>query len=239
MRTPLAHRQNCAIVHARRTGLKGNAVATHHPDGTLVRSPASDGQGAQFADPATTAVVVVDVQRLFTDLLGVAVEPPLPGVLAATTQLLDSARATGATVVLARTVIPPENHSQNTLMWPEAMRLNLMPGARGTDFDPAVTPCAGDVEIVKQRYSAFMGTPLHTTLRDRGIRTVMVLGLTTNVCVQSTARDAWQLDYDTITLSDCCSEVGSGSHEASLAWTARNFGRVCTSKEVLADWANR
>lgn len=218
---------------------KDAAIATQHPDGTPVRSPESEGHVAQLADPATTAVVVVDVQRLFTDLLGVAVEPPLLGVLAATTQFLGSARAAGATVVLARTVIAPENHSRNTLMWPEPMRLNLMPGAPGSEFDPAATPRAGDVEIVKQRYSAFMGTPLHTTLRDRGISTVMVLGLTTNVCVQSTARDAWQLDYDTITLSDCCSEVGSGSHEASLAWTVRNFGRVFTSKEVLADWANR
>lgn len=40
--------------------------------------------------------------------------------------------------------------------------------------------------------------------------------------------------YETITLSDCCSEVGEGSHEASLAWTARNFGEVCTSEDVIA-----
>lgn len=111
-----------------------------------------------------------------------------------------------------------------------------MPGSPGTEFDPAVAPGAGDVEIVKQRYSAFLGTALNATLRQRGVNTVVVLGLTTNVCVQSTARDAWQYDFDTITLSDCCSEVGSGSHEASLMWTARNFGRACTSEEVLSSW---
>ena len=65
-----------------------------------------------------------------------------------------------------------------------------------------------------------------------GPSAVVVLGLTTNVCVQSTARDAWQHDYRTITLDDCCAEIGEGSHAVSLAWTSRNFGLVSTSSEV-------
>lgn len=89
------------------------------------------------------------------------------------------------------------------------------------------------------RYSAFIGTPLDEILRKRGVVSIVVLGLTTNVCVQSTARDAWQRDYETITLADCCAEIGPGSHDASLAWTARNFGAVCTSDEITAHWPQR
>ena len=51
-----------------------------------------------------------------------------------------------------------------------------------------------DIEVIKQRYSAFVGTTLHDTLRERGVSSLIILGLTTNVCVQSTVRDGWQLD---------------------------------------------
>jgi ureidoacrylate peracid hydrolase len=116
------------------------------------------------------------------------------------------------------------------------MRAGMAPGAPGTEFDPCLDAQPGDLEIVKPRYSAFFGTRLDEILRGRGIDTVVVLGLTTNVCVQSTARDAWQRDYRTITLDDCCAEIGEGSHAASLAWTSRNFGMVCTSSEVCRRW---
>jgi isochorismate hydrolase len=95
------------------------------------------------------------------------------------------------------------------------------------------------LKSVKQRYSAFFGTDLDEILRARGTETVVVLGLTTNVCVQSTARDAWQRDYRTITLDDCCSEIGEGSHATSLAWPSPNFGSVCASREVSARWEGR
>jgi len=116
------------------------------------------------------------------------------------------------------------------------MRAGMAPGAPGTEFDPCLDAQPGDLEIVKPRYSAFFGTRLDEILRGRAIDTVVVLGLTTNVCVQSTARDAWQRDYRTITLDDCCAEIGEGSHAASLAWTSRNFGMVCTSSEVCRRW---
>src|SRR5918993_2774480 len=92
--------------------------------------------------------------------------------------------------------------------WHDARR-----GRHGVRSVPDVQP--GDLEIVKQRYSAFFGTSLDELLRKKGVENVIVLGLTTNVCVQSTARDAWQHDYRTVTLDDCCAEIGDGSHAAS------------------------
>lgn len=213
------------------TGMTSGAGSSlAHPDGTA--SGTEDAE-ASTLDPTTTAVVVVDVQRLFTDLLGIPVAPPLDEVLPRIGRLIEEARRSRATVILVRTIIAPEDHSRSTLQWPEFMRANLAPGSPGAEFDPCVDPRPGDIEIIKQRYSAFAGTSLATTLNDRGISSLVILGLTTNVCVQSTARDGWQLDYRTITLSDCCSEVGEGSHEASLAWTARNFGEVSTSEDVI------
>jgi ureidoacrylate peracid hydrolase len=139
-------------------------------------------------------------------------------------------------IVLVRTIIPSDAHSRSTLQWPDFMRDGMAPGSPGAELDPCLDRRAEDVEVVKTRYSAFYGTSLDELLRARGIETVMVLGLTTNVCVQSTARDAWQRDYETITVADCCAEIGAGSHDASLAWTARNFGAVLTSHELCGRW---
>jgi ureidoacrylate peracid hydrolase len=208
-----------------------------HPDG-------SSSQKAAYAennspDPATTAIVVIDVQRLFTEMVGAPIAPPLREVLPAIGRLLEAGRGAGATIVLVRTIIALDAHSRSTREWPPFMRAGLAPGAPGTGFDPCLNHQATDIEVVKQRYSAFFATPLDQILRPRGIQSVVVLGLTTNVCVQSTARDAWQRDYETVTLSDCCAEIGEGSHEASLMWTSRNFGRVTTSDALILEWRER
>jgi nicotinamidase-related amidase len=209
-----------------------------HPDGSTSVDPAT-GDLTPRLDPATTAAVVVDVQRLFTDMVGAPIEPPLNDVLPRIGRFVDDSRKAGATIVLVRTIIAPDAHSRSTRQWPEFMRAGMAPDAPGSTFDPCLNPQPGDIEVVKQRYSAFVGTRLDEILRERGIVSIVVLGLTTNVCVQSTARDAWQRDYETITLADCCAEIGPGSHDASLAWTARNFGAVCTSDEVTVHWRQR
>ena len=202
-----------------------------HPDGSQSGESATS-DASWSLDPATTAAVVVDVQRLFTDMVAAPIAPPLTMVLPNIARLLSACRCAGTTVVLVRTIIAPGGHSRSTLQWPEFMRAGMAPGARGTEFDPCLNVQPADIEVVKQRYSAFFGTPLHDLLQRRGIDTVMVLGLTTNVCVQSTARDAWQHDYRTVTVGDCCAEIGDGAHTMSLAWTSRNFGLVSTATDV-------
>jgi ureidoacrylate peracid hydrolase len=159
-------------------------------------------------------------------------------VLPRIARFVKTCRDAGVTVVLVRTIIPSTAHSGSTLQWPEFMRVGMAPGSPGTEFDSCLDRRAEDVEVVKTRYSAFFGTSLDELLRSRGLETVLVLGLTTNVCVQSTARDAWQRDYETITVADCCAEIGAGSHDASLAWTARNFGAVFASDEISGRWTN-
>lgn len=203
-----------------------------HPDGSPSGGSTAGGKSSGL-DPSTTAVIVVDVQRLFTDMVGAPIHPPLDAVLPRIGRFVEASRQAGATVVLVRTVIALDAHSRSTMQWPEFMRAGVAPGAQGTTLDPCLGAQPGDIEVVKQRYSAFVGTRLNEILKSRGISSVVILGLTTNVCVQSTARDAWQRDYQTITLADCCAEIGEGSHKDSLAWTARNFGAVCQSDDVL------
>ena len=97
-----------------------------------------------------------------------------------------------------------------------------------------VRPADGDRVITKRRYNAFIGTDLELTLRAKGVDIVLFCGVTSDVCVDTTARDAFMRDFDPIVLEDCTAAYFADSHEAALRAIRRNFGRVMTSDEALA-----
>jgi ureidoacrylate peracid hydrolase len=193
-------------------------------------------QLSEMIHPRHTAVIVVDVQRLFTDLFPRPVSPPLDETLANMEHFLDVTRASSVPILFVRTIVPPGDHSVTTQEWGAYMRQNLEPGSPGVEWEPRVSPQAGEMQIVKQRYSSFLGTALEETLRSLGVQTVVALGLTTEICVGTTVRDAWQRDFKTVTVSDCTSEAGAGRYEAALATLRMNFGYVYSSSELIAAW---
>lgn len=190
-----------------------------------------------LAGPERTAVLLVDVQRVFT---GLPLAPPVAGVLGNLHRFLAGARALGVPVVVIRNVVPPELSSP---VWqrqfPNLDKAWLAPDAPNVDYEPGFEPCEGDVVVTKPRYSAFLGTSLEAILRTRDVRTVVVAGLTTDVCVGSTARDAFQRDLNVVTLADCCAEMTQARHDAALATLADCFGTVCASTELLAFWQSQ
>ncbi len=187
-----------------------------------------------IADPHHTAVLVVDVQNLF---VAKPSEPPVEEVLPRLHRFIHGARMAGAMIVRIEAVIPDAMYSE---VWQRQHRKPttfLAPGSDAAAFSPGFEPQPGDVVISKPRYSAFFGTPLETVLHSNGIRTVVVAGLHTDVCVSSTARDAFQRDFYTITLSDCASCTTLARHESGLATLAGAFGMVCDSADVLGAWS--
>jgi nicotinamidase-related amidase len=112
----------------------------------------------------------------------------------------------------------------------------LAPASPVIAFAPGFEPEADDLSVVKERYSGFVGTELAALLQERGIRTVVLVGLTTDICVSSTARNAFHHEFHTVTLSDCTAEQTLARHEAGLASLAACFGRVCTADEILVAW---
>jgi ureidoacrylate peracid hydrolase len=90
----------------------------------------------------------------------------------------------------------------------------------------------GDYDIEKTRYSGFYNTSLEALLRGLNVRTVVLAGVTTNMCVEATARDAFHRDYRFAVLRDCVSGFDRGLHRASLK-TLSSFGRIGTSNELL------
>jgi ureidoacrylate peracid hydrolase len=111
-----------------------------------------------------------------------------------------------------------------------------MEGTWGEEFY-ATEPLAGDLVVVKHRYSAFIGTDLDVTLRSREMTTLILTGGGTNVCVEATAMDGFQLGYDIVVASDCCGTPDVDEHAPALKRMARLCATVVESKEVLEAWS--
>jgi len=95
----------------------------------------------------------------------------------------------------------------------------------------------GECIVTKHRYSGFINTDLDLILRAQGIQTLIMTGTATNVCVESTARDGFMLDYYIVFLGDCTGTGDRNLHEATLQNISGAFGVVCNSTDVSAHWA--
>lgn len=96
---------------------------------------------------------------------------------------------------------------------------------------------ADEIALKKHRYRGFVNTELDLILRSREIKTVIMTGVATNVCVESTARDAFMGGYFVVMPSDCCATYSDAEQEATLANMRQYFGQVVRVDEVIASWA--
>jgi nicotinamidase-related amidase len=204
-------------------------------------------------DPTKTALVIIDMQRDFLEpggfgetlgndvsLLGAAVEP--------CRALLKRARELGVLVVHTR-----EGHRPDLSDAPAAklhrgkpsMRIGdpgpmgriLVRGEPGHDIVEALAPAAGEPIIDKPGKGAFYATDLETLLRNRGIETLIVCGVTTEVCVHTTVREANDRGYRCLVPGDCCASYFPRFHEIGLEMIKAQggiFGWVTDSKRLLA-----
>lgn len=195
----------------------------------------------ELINPKHTAVVVIDLQNDFChsdgDMAKSGRDVSLMQQAAHNTQkFLPEVRKRKVPVLFVRA---RHNHWTNSPAWMrkrgEKGSSTCMEGEWGEDFF-AVKPGEGEAVVVKHRYSAFIGTDLDLILRSQGIQTVILTGVGTNVCVESTARDGFQMDYDIVLLSDCTGSSTLESHKRALEVLAQHFGYVLTSKEILEAW---
>jgi ureidoacrylate peracid hydrolase len=196
--------------------------------------------------PSKTALLVVDVQNDFCSPDGVfgragndlsMVEEIMPNLRA----LIDQARAAGVTVVFVRAIydpvyLPPAWHERNARIGFETPR--CIGGTWGSDFY-GVQPQKGEVVIEKHRYSAFVDTELDAILRGLKIETVITTGVATNLCVESTARDAFMKGYYVALVDDACATYHKEHHAASLANISLGFGVVTTVGELSKAWGRQ
>ncbi|GAC1325054.1 MAG: cysteine hydrolase [Chloroflexota bacterium] len=199
---------------------------------------------AERIDPATTAVIVVDVQNDFCDSnsplakFGMdlsAAQRMVPRLL----HLIDAARGAGTTIVWVKMIqtdytFSPVAHEQRLRTRPNSQMI-CVEGSWGADFY-RVENEPGEPVILKHRYSAFVDTDLELILRSRGIKSVILTGVATNVCVESTARDAYMRDYYVTFVDDCSAAYDADKHAATLRNMDDHFGVVTTSDAIMETW---
>lgn len=91
-----------------------------------------------------------------------------------------------------------------------------------------------DIEVTKRQWGAFYGTDLELQLRRRGIDTIILCGISTNIGVESTARNAWELGFNLILVEDACSAATAEQHQGSMTHIFPRIARVRSTEEVLA-----
>jgi len=204
--------------------------------------------------PRETALVIVDMQNAYAskggyiDLAGFDVSEA-PATIRQIARAKAAARAAGMPVVYlqngwdadyAEAGGPgsPNWHKSNALKTmrkrPELQGKLLAKGGWDYALVDALQPEAGDLVVPKSRYSGFFNTSLDSTLRARGVRNIVFVGIATNVCVESSVRDAFFLEYFSVVLEDAVLHAGPDFvREAALFNIETFFGWVST----VADFA--
>lgn len=193
--------------------------------------------------PSRTALLVVDMQNYFC-APGFQGEVPMARtIVPAINRLATALRAAGGHVVWIKGSSEGSAESWSVfstqLMTPDRLQVRLDtlgPQHEGHQIYPGLEVLPEDGHIVKTRFSAFLpgSSDLDGYLRSRGIDTLLVTGTTTDVCCDSTARDASMLNYRSIMVSDANATYSDAAHLASLMAFYRVFGDVQTVDEVLA-----
>lgn len=203
--------------------------------------------------PTHTALVVVDMQNDFCADDGFVAKSGrdvslIQEMTKRLSTLTEHARGAGVRTIFVRCSYSHENNRYLSDVWLEqaARRqgggYTLWPvcqdGTPGAEFY-GVAPAPGDLVVIKHRYSAFHGTELDLVLRACGVRTIVLTGVSTHVCVETTAREAFVRYFYTVVVGDCSAAYSRDEHETALRIIDRFFGEVTTLDALLPLWPLR
>jgi ureidoacrylate peracid hydrolase len=195
----------------------------------------------ELVDLRSSAIIVIDMQNDFCDHNGAGARygadvSTIQDMIPRMQRFFAGARAVGAQLIFVQCIHEPSTDSETWLFRHDGVpRPHCRKGTWGADFC-SVAPLGTEPVIIKHRYSAFIGTRFESVLKTLDIRTLIMTGVGTNVCVESTARHGFTLDF----LSDCTATASpGGAHEATLQNMRSFFGTVATSDEVLALWRSK
>jgi ureidoacrylate peracid hydrolase len=202
-------------------------------------------------EPAHCALVVVDVLNDFCADDGAMAREGLDvrdaqRMAARIPELIDAARDAATLVVFVRNVYSTEGETYLSDVWLEQAQRRregsyverpvCPPDSWGNDFFGQVRPLPAEPIVTKHRFDAFLNTDLDLILRSNAVRSVVVAGVATNVCVETTVRQAFLRDYYVVLPRDGAAAYSAAEHDASLATIDRYFGQVVTCDEVIGIW---
>lgn len=207
-----------------------------------------------YLHQSNTALIVVDMQNAYASAGGYVDSAGFDisgaqGVIAKVGRAIEVARAAGILVVYLQNgwdgkyveaggPASPNYYKSNALKtmrkYPELEGKFLAKGGWDYEIVPELSPQPGDIVVPKTRYSGFFNSSLDSTLRARGIRNLVFTGIATNVCVESTLRDAFHLEYFGVMLEDATHELGGAAIQAGAVYNIETFfGWVSTVSDFV------
>ncbi|WP_159997065.1 isochorismatase family protein [Roseomonas sp. 18066] len=216
------------------------------PPSVLDRVIARCGRLHPFAelDPARTALVVIDMQNGYMRAdVGHSCVPMAQQIVPAINRLAGALRQAGGGVFWVQNATDERSRQEWSVLEEQASPArraarirSVSPGAPGHEFWPDLDIRDDDAVVPKYRYSAFIAgaSALEGLLRHGGFDTVLIAGTLTNVCCESSARDAMMLNFRTIMVSDCNAALTDEEHQATLVSFWSFFGDVQDSDQVIA-----
>jgi ureidoacrylate peracid hydrolase len=191
-----------------------------------------------FVGPKT-ALVVIDLQNVFM-LPGMPVEVPAArGIVPNVNRLAAAVRKVAGKVVWVKMTLVGQRETWSVYFDADsrdAAVAEMTPGSKGYELHAELDVRDEDLIVEKNRYSAFIqgASDIDAKLRALGIDTVVIVGALTNVCCESSARDAMMLNYKVAFVSDANAAINDTEHNGTLTSIARVFGDVASADEVIA-----
>lgn len=164
------------------------------------------------------ALLIIDMLRDFLDKDGALSIGDATDIIKNVASRVQECREEGNTIIYIMDRHLPEDAEF------EMFAPHCLDGEPGSEIIGELTPGAGDLKVYKRRYSAFFGTGLDLSLRERGITEVELVGVCTNICVLYTAADARMLSYDVTVRKKCVDSFDKNAHEFALGEMEKTLG---------------
>jgi len=193
--------------------------------------------------PDKTALIVVDMQNAFCKPGAPAEVPASRNIIGNINNLADTLRSRGGSIIWVVSAFNCKNGRsdwENFFNYIVAAEVRsqtmdyMAPGAEGVALWAELDARTEDIYVEKNRYGCFVpgASQLERILRSHGIDCLLIAGTKTNICCETTARAAFDMDFKVILVSDCCAALSDREHLATMENMIQQFGDVMTAQEV-------
>jgi nicotinamidase-related amidase len=176
-------------------------------------------------------LIIIDLQRAFTDRDQRSFVPDAPAALRNALRLLHGFRKATRPVAFSTHAHPQIPEGPGMGAWWSSF---VLENSAASELDPSLVPHPGELVFRKQHYSAFRETPLEAWLKARAIDTLVLCGTMTHICVDTSARDAFMCGFDVLVVSDACASKHRALHESSLQGLSHAVARLATTDAVMS-----
>jgi ureidoacrylate peracid hydrolase len=197
---------------------------------------------ASFEAPRT-ALLVIDMQNHWVDERGLSYCPTAKGIVPNINTMAGALRDAGGHVIWITASLATQGRAGWQMLFEKLedpasgnlVRSEIIPGHPMHELWPGLDVHEQDIRVAKDRFSAFIqgASGLEQILRDKGCDTIIVTGVATNICCESTARDGMMLDFRTVMVADANAARTDEDHIAGLRTIAQVFGGVMSTQDVI------